>query len=242
MKTPQLAMIDDEAIITTTQDVSYEHYLRHIIELDKNTYNKILGDLNLRSQFEAASVETRFKFFKPEFQNEVKQLYSHHQIYKKSCHALAISIYNISTMTGSTYEDIAKVLEKAFQRQVSKSHISKLFNAGRLLNHTPQLNVVHDVEKLASLSRIPEATLAKITVTGDDGVIRVDDEDIGKASRSTVSKIVEKQVVRPKKSPPPYNFNSLLNHLENANTEALVSGRTELSEALVNCIKLIKEI
>lgn len=236
-----LTMIDNEVEIST-QDVSYEHYLRHIVELDKATYKHILSDSKLKAQFESATIEQRFRFFKQEFQDQVTQLYNNHQAYKKSCHALAINIYNISTLTGSTYEEIAKVLEKAFQRQVSKGQISKLFNAGRLLTHSPQLNVVHDIEKLASLSRIPEAALAKLTVTGTDGVIRVDDEDIGKASRSTVSKIVEKQVARPKKSPPPYNFNSLITHLETANTEALVSGRTELSEALVNCINLIKEI
>ena len=224
-------------------EVSFDHFVKHAIELDKATYDQIFDDPVARESFASMSPAERLKQFSPAFQSEVMALYENAVLAKKANHNLAKSVFNIGRLTGSTYQHIAKVLEGALSKQYSKSHISKLYRVGQLLTSLPALASIQDTEKLATISRIPVNQLTQMIERTDQGV-RVANLDVGRSSRSKVEALVKKEIpapVRPAKLAVAPTWDRL--KLRQSLTESLPhidqQSEAELVEAIESCIRII---
>lgn len=235
-------------------EVPYEHFLNHAIQLDKNTYNKIIDDPQARAAFANMTAEERLQQFSPQFQMEIRSLYNYLREVKKATHVLACSVYRIGVLTGSTYQEIAKILEAAFSKQFSKSYISKLYRVGLLLNTAPDLAIVQDAEKLAALSRVPAARLSQMIEKTDEGIVRVANLDIGKATRAQVQKLVEQEVPQarlrsastralaaPTSQTSTLDLSALKGQLDSVLPLVVQSGLSDLSDSIVECLRIINE-
>lgn len=242
-----LEMIEAETMASAlNSDVNLDQFIDHLLMLDKETYNKIYDDQTEREKFSKLSAHERLFYFHPDFQAEIQLLYHNFHAHKQSAHALSISVYRIGVLTNASYKEIADKLEKAMQKQFSKSYISKLYRVGKILSVAPELVVVSDTEKLAELARIPEAKLSQM-IESNNGIVRVANHDVAKASRAQIQEIVRKEVpVKPRpfsvvSSIPEVAWN--VQSLRQSLTESLLhidqQTEAELVAAIGNCVRII---
>lgn len=242
---------DQQAVEVLTTDLDLSNFIDQMLSLDKATYDSIYDDPNERERFSKLSPDDRLKFFSQEFQDVVFALYNSFVTQKTLTHNLALNVYQIGLLTGATYKEIADHLEAALQKQFSKSYISKLYRVGKMLTVAPQLAVISDTEKLAELSRVPEARLAQMIEQTSEGIVRVANCDVAQASRAKIQEIVRKEVpktiskptlVRPTPVVQPvastWNKQELLDTL-NLSLTQVDQSEAELRLALQECIRII---
>jgi len=234
----------EELAATLSSDVDRNQFIDQMLALDKETYNKIYDDPVEREKFSKLSVQDRLAYFHPDFQAEVQLLYHNFHAHKQSAHTLSISVFRIGELTGASYKEIAEKLEKAMQKQFSKSYISKLYRVGKILSVAPELAIVSDTEKLAELARIPEAKLTQM-IESSNGMVRVGNHDIATASRAQIQEIVRQEVPsKPRPAKPvlvqvqTWSVQSLRQSLD----ESLLHvdpNESELVAAVKECLRII---
>jgi hypothetical protein len=240
-------MIEAETMASDlSSDVSLDQFIDHLLMLDKETFNKIYDDQKEREKFSKLSAQERLMYFHPDLQSEIQILYHNFHVHKQSAHALSISVYRIGALTNASYKEIAEKLEKAMQKQFSKSYISKLYRVGKILSVAPELVVVSDTEKLAELARIPEAKLSKM-IESNNGIVRVANHDVATASRAQIQDIVRKEVAtKPRALSVVQNVPGGIWDIESLRrslTDSLLhidqQNEAELMKAIENCIRII---
>lgn len=250
MKSLEVIAEEQDVISTLTTDVDFDGFIDQMLSLDKATYDRIYDDPKEREVFSRLAVQDRLAYFSPDFQTELQSIYQNFHAIKQVTHSLALNVYNIGVLTGASYKEIAERLEAGFQKQFSRSYISKLYRVGKMLTIAPSLSVVSDTEKLAELSRIPEGKLAQMIEKTSEGIVRVANCDIAQASRAQIQNIVRKempakQVIKPASREeevssgiynPIWSTQILRAQLE----ESLrYVNQSDLSSAIENCIRII---
>ncbi len=242
-------MIEAEAMASAlNSDVNLDQFIDHLLMLDKETYNKIYDDPTEREKFSKLGAQERLIYFHPDLQAEIQLLYHNFHTHKQSAHALSISVYRIGVLTNTSYKEIAEKLEKAIQKQFSKSYISKLYRVGKILSVAPELAVVSDTEKLAELARIPKEKLFQM-IESNNGIVRVANHDVATVSRAQIQDIVRKELpARPRPlsiTPAAPIVDWSAQQLRQNLTESLLhidqQIEVELVTAIENCIRIIDE-
>ncbi len=239
-------MIEAEALASAlNSDVNLEQFIDHLLMLDKETYNRIYDDPTEREKFSKLNAQDRLIYFHPDLQAEIQLLYHNFQTHKQSAHTLSISVYRIGVLTNASYKEIAEKLEKAMQKQFSKSYISKLYRVGKILSVAPELAVVSDTEKLAELARIPETKLCQM-IESNNGIVRVANHDVATASRAQIQDIVRKEVPAKTRSLSIVSSAPIvtwdIQSLHQSLTESLANidqSESELVNVIQECIRII---
>lgn len=109
------------------------------------------------------------------------QLFKDFIAHQKSGQRLAMSLNKFVTLSGSTYEETAKALGTALNHTFSKGYMSKLNNGGRIWNQFPESQVATDLDKVASISQLPDDQVPGL----------LSSLNIGSATRAQVSDAVK---------------------------------------------------
>lgn len=127
----------------------------------------------------------------PEVALVIGSLYKNYYSQRDSARALALAVFQFCELTRATYITVANAIFEGTQKQISKSYISKLYHAGKVLTTVPIAYQISDIEKLAFMGRLsPEEILA--TLKDDDGHAMIGIKFVGIMTREDFSDILVK--------------------------------------------------
>lgn len=199
------------------------------------------------------------QYYEEEFIGTIERIFLKLNTFSQASTDLAVELYNLKNITNSTYDEISRQMSIAYNKKISKSYLSKLINAGRILIDFPDLKNIQDIEKLALISSLPKSELdGLLSSKGDKSFIRgLDLDGISRSKlKSEVNEIkiengrpirkipTEKVVLSapsmPISEPPKVSrFEEIVRTLESVAIS--IQDKPKVHEGLLECIKMLKE-
>jgi hypothetical protein len=237
--------VSDLVTTITTPENELSHFLEQMVQIDGHTYNKIVSDPKLKAEYFQSPLEVKLAHYDNAFIEEIRRVYDGFVVHAKNLHALAVSIYKLSELTGTSYEGISLILSKSLNHKFNRSYICKLYMAGKALSINSKLSVVKDIEKLALIAKLPESQVSDLKTTSGN-ILRVADQDVNKVSRSKFNEAVKEahpdlfpQRAKGKPLQKAYSLSEIQMQLEKFLPS--VESKPEIHSAILGCIELIKQ-
>jgi hypothetical protein len=183
-----------------------------------------------------------------EITKAAKDVWDTAKTYVESRRDFAKAIYQLALVSGSTYNELAKVVVPILNASYSKMEISRLIWAGKALTIGPkEIFQVKDVDKLAVLGKVQPKTMAKVL-----NLKTKDDQPVITLSRSEFTATIQK--LEPKafqgdkakagaKGRKKYNPNKLLDAIKEAQkrSPSTMKGISKELKAVVEYIEGLME-
>lgn len=257
MESRNLTSTDVKEILSIRNDemVSLDSFCARMLCLGK-THEEV----NLiNGQLSSLPYADQKQYYEKEFIKAIEGVYVKLNTFSQASAELAIGLYNLKNITNSTHDEISRQMSIAYNKKISKSYLSKLINAGRILNDFPDLKNIQDIEKLALISSLSNLELESyLNCKGDRSFIR--ELDLDGASRSklksaideikvengrSVKKCISENILLPSpfvtvhEPAQPGRFEEIVRTLESVAMS--IHDKPKVHKGLLECIKMLKE-